>query len=532
MKEFKELEKGLLQVQNEWETGTFTIISGVDIIGKNIAGKLHTGRSRNEQVVCDMRMWLRDELRKIDEQLTSFLKLMAARAESEIDYLMPGYTHLQRAQPVRWSHWMISYGFAFANDLERLREVIKRINRSPLGAGALAGNPFGIDHDMMTEELGFEGILWNSMGAVADRDFVSETLQWGSILMQHISRWTEDLIIYSTAEFDFVRLADAYSTGSSLMPQGRQPQASPWQERPCLLARWPASWMTQKGLPSTYNKDLLEPMMDHASLDPFMLATDVVDYLVRKGVPFRETHHMSGRCVAKSEETGIPMNELFYETLKAIDERFEEDITDVFYYEEWRTLLLRTCRRVHMEAAPALYGSNTLSFEDARSLLGMTFKISSSQWAMIRQVDVGISIKHDWWRWNDAWALLGELPGLQRARIRAGRTDNRPRAIKNEKGQRVLEDISEEMRHARDFKLWAYPMRKWKSESRVDVGFKANLRDELAELRDNLRDVGVTDRLTLFWILPGKLVLLEGNTKAFVAPADWEEVEDEPEWRL
>lgn len=231
--EFEQLEKGLLQVQKEWENGTFTIISGIDedihtanerrlgeIIGKDVAGKLHTGRSRNEQVVCDMRMWLRDELRKIDEYLVSFLKLIAARAESEIDYIMPGYTHLQRAQPVRWSHWMLSYGFAFASDLERLREVIKRINRSPLSCGALAGNPFGIDRIMMAEELGFQGLLWNLMGAVADRDFVSETLQWGAMLMQHISRWSEDLIIYSTAEFGFVRLADAYSTGISLMPQG------------------------------------------------------------------------------------------------------------------------------------------------------------------------------------------------------------------------------------------------------------------------------------------------------------------------
>ncbi|KAK7403698.1 hypothetical protein QQX98_010542 [Neonectria punicea] len=375
--EFEELEKGLLQVQNEWETGTFTIISGVDedihtanerrlgeIIGKNVAGKLHTGRSRNEQVVCDMRMWLRDELRKIDDQLTSFLKLTAARAESEISYIMPGYTHLQRAQPVRWSHWMLSYGFAFANDLERLREVIKRINRSPLGCGALAGNPFGIDRNMMAEELGFEGILWNSMGAVADRDFVSETLQWGSMLMQHISRWAEDLIIYSTAEFGFVRLADAYSTGSSLMPQKKNADSLELLRGKSgrAFGQMAGLMMTQKGLPSTYNKDLqesLEPMMDHvktvsdsiqiangvlstltavpekmkASLDPFMLATDVADYLVRKGVPFRETHHISGRCVAKSEETGIPMNELSYETLKGIDERFEEDIAEVFNYE-------------------------------------------------------------------------------------------------------------------------------------------------------------------------------------------------------
>ncbi|KAH7134793.1 L-Aspartase-like protein [Dactylonectria estremocensis] len=375
--EFQELEKGLLQVQSEWDNGTFTIISGVDedihtanerrlgeIIGKNVAGKLHTGRSRNEQVVCDMRMWLRDELRKIDDQLTSFLKLTAARAESEIDYIMPGYTHLQRAQPVRWSHWMLSYGFAFANDLERLREVIKRINRSPLGCGALAGNPFGIDREMMAEELGFEGILWNSMGAVADRDFVSETLQWGSMLMQHISRWAEDLIIYSTAEFGFIRLADAYSTGSSLMPQKKNADSLELLRGKSgrAFGHMAGLMMTQKGLPSTYNKDLqesLEPMMDHvktvsdsiqiangvlstltalpekmkASLDPFMLATDVADYLVRKGVPFRETHHISGRCVAKSEETGIPMNELSYETLKGIDERFEEDIADVFNYE-------------------------------------------------------------------------------------------------------------------------------------------------------------------------------------------------------
>ncbi|KAJ4311470.1 hypothetical protein N0V84_010422 [Fusarium piperis] len=187
--EFEKIREGLLEVQKEWDTDSFTIISGVDedihtanerrlgeIIGKNIAGKLHTGRSRNEQVVCDMRMWLRDELRKIDEHLVSSLKLIAARAESEIEYIMPGYTHLQRAQPVRWSHWMLSYGLAFASDLDRLRETIKRANRSPLGCGALAGNPFNIDRDMMAEELDFEGLLWNSMGGVADRDFVSEFL--------------------------------------------------------------------------------------------------------------------------------------------------------------------------------------------------------------------------------------------------------------------------------------------------------------------------------------------------------------------
>lgn len=311
-----------------------------------------------------MRMWLRDELRKIEGHLTSFLGVIAARAETEIEYVMPGYTHLQRAQPIRWSHWMLSYGLALASDLERLREVIKRVNRNPLGCGALAGNPFGIDRDMMTEELGFEGLLWNSMGGVSDRDFVTETLQWGGMLMQHISRWAEDLIVYSTAEFGFVRLADAYSTGSSLMPQKKNPDSLELLRGKSgrAFGHMAGFMMTQKGLPSTYNKDLqesVEPMLDHvktvsdsiqiangvlstlkvvpekmqAALDPFMLATDVADYLVRKGVPFRETHHISGRCVAKSEETGIPMNEFSFEQMKEIDERFEEDIAEAFNYE-------------------------------------------------------------------------------------------------------------------------------------------------------------------------------------------------------
>ncbi|KAK3317378.1 argininosuccinate lyase [Cercophora scortea] len=376
--EFQKLEQGLLAVQKEWETGTFVIVPGVDedihtanerrlgeIIGKDVAGKLHTGRSRNEQIATDMRLWLRDELHAIEDHLRAFLRVIAARAEQEIDVIMPGYTHLQRAQPIRWSHWMLSYGFAFAADLERLGEVIKRVNRSALGCGALAGNPFGIDRDMMAAELGFDGLLWNSMGAVADRDFVAETLQWGSMLMQHISRWAEDLIIYSTGEFGFVRLADAYSTGSSLMPQKKNPDSLELLRGKSgrAFGHMAGFMMTLKGLPSTYNKDLqesVEPMLDHvktvgdsiqiangvlatlaiqpdkmqASLDPFMLATDLADYLVRKGVPFRETHHISGRCVALSEQTGTPMNELSYAQLKAIDARFDEDIADVFDYEK------------------------------------------------------------------------------------------------------------------------------------------------------------------------------------------------------
>ncbi|RMJ01678.1 hypothetical protein CDV36_015631 [Fusarium kuroshium] len=332
--EFEKIREGLLEedihTANERRLG--------EIIGKNIAGKRHTGRN---------------ELRKIDDHLVNFLKVIAARAENEIEYIMPSYTHLQRAQSIRWSHWMLSYGLAFAADLDRLRETIKRVNRSPLGCGALAGNPFNIDRDMMAEELGFEGLLWNSMGGVADRDFVSEFLH--TFL---------DGLSYNTVEFGFVRLSDAYSTGSSLMPQKKNADSLELLRGKAgrAFGHMAGFMMTQKGLPSTYNKDLqesLEPMMDHvktvsdsiqiangvlatlavnaekmkAALDPFMLATDVADYLVRKGVLFRETHHISGRCVAKSEETGIPMNEFSCEQIKAIDERFEEDIADVFNYE-------------------------------------------------------------------------------------------------------------------------------------------------------------------------------------------------------
>ncbi|KAM0396618.1 hypothetical protein ACHAQC_004122 [Fusarium culmorum] len=358
--EFTEIERGLREVMKEWEAGTFTIMPNdedihtanerrlSEIIGKEIGGKLHTGRSRNEQVVTDMRMWLRERIREIESYLVAFLQVIAGRAEADIDHIMPGYTHLQLAMPVKFSQWLLSYGFSFASDLERLREVLKRVNRSPLGAGALAGNAFGIDRQMMAKELGFEGIMWNSMGAVADRDFVTEFLSWGTMFMGHISRFSEDLIIYSTAEFGFKKNPD----GLELL-RGKAGRA---------FGHFAGVYVATKGIPSTYNKDLQEswePMLDHvktvsdsvqiangilstlklrpdrmrASLNPFLLATDVADALVRLGVPFRETHHISGRVVAKSEELGIPMDQLSLEQLQAIDSRFPDNIEDVFNYE-------------------------------------------------------------------------------------------------------------------------------------------------------------------------------------------------------
>ena len=374
--EFKKIEAGLLQVKNEWEQGKFEIRPGVDedihtanerrlgeLIGMDVAGKLHTGRSRNDQVATDMRLWLRDQLERLEEFLLSLLKVIASRAEAEIEPVMPGYTHVQRAQPIRWAHWLLSYGSFFISDLARLREVRARVNRSPLGFGALAGNPFGIDRKAMAKELGFDELLWNSLAGVADRDFVVEAMQWGSMLMLHLSRMAEDLILYSSAEFGFVRLADAYSTGSSLMPQKKNADSLELLRGKTgrAFGQLAGLMMTVKGIPSTYNKDLqesVEPMLDHvktvadsiqiatgvlstltifpekmqAALTPDMLATDLAEYLVRKGVPFRETHHISGRVVALAEKEGRPMDQLSVQELQSVDKRFGDDVKSVFDY--------------------------------------------------------------------------------------------------------------------------------------------------------------------------------------------------------
>lgn len=375
--EFAEIERGLLLVKKEWSTDSFVIKPEIDedihtanerrlgeMIGTAIAGKLHTGRSRNDQVATDMRMWLRDQLRIIEKHLIDFLNVIANRAETEIEYVMPGYTHLQRAQPIRWSHWLLNYGLFFGTDLQKLRQVIDRVNRCPLGCGALAGNPFGVDRDSIAAELGFTSLIYNSMQGVADRDFVVESMQWGAMLMQHMSRMAEDMIIYSTAEFGFLQLADAYSTGSSLMPQKKNSDSLELLRGKSgrAFGQMAGLMYTIKGLPSTYNKDLqesVEPMLDHvttvsdsiqiatgvlstlrtfpdkmaAALTPDMLATDLADYLVRRGVPFRETHHISGQVVALAEKEEMPMDKLSYQQLKNVDSRFEKDVMECFDYQ-------------------------------------------------------------------------------------------------------------------------------------------------------------------------------------------------------
>ncbi|KAL5113439.1 argininosuccinate lyase [Pleosporales sp. CAS-2024a] len=374
--EFAAIEQGLGQIKEEWASGRFVVQANdedihtanerrlSELVGKEIGGKLHTGRSRNEQVATDMRLWLRTQLRALERHLKLLIQTSVQRAEAEIDVLMPGYTHLQKAQPVRWSHWILSHATAFAADLERLAQVIRRVNRSPLGCGALAGNPFNIDRAAMAAELGFDGLLTNSLNAVGDRDFVLETLQWGASLMLKLSRWAEDLILYSSLEFGFVRLADAYSTGSSLMPQKKNADSLELIRGKAgrAFGHMAGLYVTIKGLPTTYNKDLqesVEPLIDHiktvgdsiqiatgvlstldvhrekmhAALAPEMLATELADYLVRKGVPFREGHHISGRVVALAESQNVPMDKLSWEQLQGIDARLGHDVVECLDYE-------------------------------------------------------------------------------------------------------------------------------------------------------------------------------------------------------
>ncbi|MCB0041527.1 MAG: argininosuccinate lyase, partial [Caldilinea sp.] len=373
--EAEQIVDGLEQVAGEWARGEFTIVEGdedihtanerrlTELIG-SVAGKLHTGRSRNDQVATDVRLWLREEIAHLRRHQRDLIATAVERAAEEIDILMPGYTHLQPAQPVRWSHWLLSHVWAWQRDASRLDELAARVNVMPLGSGALAGNPFAIDRMRLAEDLGFAGITYNSMDGVSDRDFIAEFLFWAALTMIHLSRLAEDLIVYSSHEFGFVTLADAYSTGSSLMPQKKNPDALELLRGKSgrSMGQLTGLMVTLKGLPSTYNKDLQEdkePLFDavtslsgslqiacgvlstlainppfmRAALVPEMLATDLAEYLVRKGVPFRDAHHVAGAAVQMAELQGIPLSELDLTDLQKLHGAFDADVADVWSFE-------------------------------------------------------------------------------------------------------------------------------------------------------------------------------------------------------
>jgi argininosuccinate lyase len=374
--EAAQIVAGLAQVGEEWTHGNFAVQPGdedihtanerrlTELIGP-VAGKLHTGRSRNDQVATDVRLWLRAEITGLRRHLHELIRVTVERAAAESDLLMPGYTHLQPAQPIRWSHWLLSHAWAWQRDAQRLAEVAARVNVMPLGSGALAGNPFPIDRAALAADLGFAAITGNSLDGVSDRDFIAEFLFWATLTMLHLSRLAEDLIIYSSREFGFVTLADAYSTGSSLMPQKKNPDALELLRGKSgrIMGSMTGLMTTLKGLPTSYNKDLQEdkePLFDtvdnlsgslqiatgvistltpkpahmRAALTPEMLATDLAEYLVRKGVPFRETHHLAGAAVRSAEVMGIPLSELTVDDLQKLHPAFAEDVAQVWDFAE------------------------------------------------------------------------------------------------------------------------------------------------------------------------------------------------------
>jgi argininosuccinate lyase len=371
--EVKILVDGLEKVYLEWAEGKFEIKPGdedihtanerrlTEIVGTT-GGKLHTGRSRNDQVATDTRLWTVDAERDILKDMATLLESGANFAKDNIDVLMAGYTHLQPAQPIRFSHWLCSHLSPLMRDAQRLQEMIPRANQCPLGSGALAGNAFGVDREFLAKELGFDGVTSNSLDSVCDRDFVVEFLMWHTLMLTHISQFAEDVIIQNLLKG--IDIDDAYATGSSLMPQKKNPDALELLRGKAgmALGRAVGFTATLKGLPRAYNKDLQEdkvglfnsvdtvkdciaittgvictmrpnPEMLLKALSPEMLATDLADYLVRKGVPFRETHHISGACVRLAEEQKIRLDALTLEQLQGIDARFEADVSKVWDYE-------------------------------------------------------------------------------------------------------------------------------------------------------------------------------------------------------
>ena len=363
---------GLESVRAEFDAGTFQVMPGdedvhtaverrlTELIGP-VAGKLHTGRSRNDQVSTDLRLYLLHVSRVMSQALSAFQSAIIEQAEAHMDVLMPGYTHLQQAQPLLFSHWLMSYFWKIQRDKERLQALSGRTAVLPLGAGAIAGSPYRIDRRMLAAELGFAAVTENSVDAVGDRDYVAEFLFWGALLQIHLSGLAEDLVLWSSREFGFVRLSDAYSTGSSLMPHKKNPDALELMRGKTgrMVGHLHAMLMVLKGLPSGYNKDLQEDKeavfdaVDTLSLeievaigvvrtlrpdaarmaavlDDAMLATDLADYLVLKGVPFRQGHRMVGLAVQRAEVLGVPLSQLGLQEYQAVHPAFERDLYEVF----------------------------------------------------------------------------------------------------------------------------------------------------------------------------------------------------------
>ena len=361
--------EGLDAVRAELETGRFPFRRELEDIHMNVerrlielagpvGGKLHTGRSRNDQIALDERLYLRDVIGHVDAGIRAVQAALVARAEEHAEQPMPGYTHLQRAQPVLLAHHLLAYVFMLDRDRARFRDGRARADVMPLGAAALAGTAFAIDREALARDLGFAAPSGNSMDAVSDRDFVLEFLSAAAILGMHLSRLSADLTLWATAEFGFVEFSDAFATGSSIMPQKKNPDVAELIRGKTgrLYGNLTAALVTMKGLPLTYNSDMQEdkePLFDTvdtleavlavlppmlasltwradrlstAAAQHYATATDLADYLVKKGLPFRDAHEVTGKTVRYALERGVELGELSIDELRALSPLIGDDI--------------------------------------------------------------------------------------------------------------------------------------------------------------------------------------------------------------
>ena len=376
--ESKRIVKVLEAIGVDIEEGRFEWNESLEDVHMNIeaeltrrepaGAKLHTGRSRNDQVALDMRMWLRDEMVELEVEISSLQRSLVELGVKNDKVILPGYTHLQRAQPVYFAHHLLAYVEMFARDHERLLDAFSRVNVCPLGSGALAGSTLPLDRKQVAEFLGFEDskgrpvISQNSMDAVSDRDFAVEFCFIASMAGVHLSRLAEDLILWSSSEFDYIRISDEYTTGSSLMPQKKNPDIAEIARGKSgrLIGNLVSLLTLLKGLPMAYNRDLQEDKerlfdsvdtirstvrlmssmlsnisvkvksCEDAACDPGLLATDLADYLVNRKVAFREAHHIVGALVALAEKLKKPLNLLTLKDMQSVSKKFKDDALEVF----------------------------------------------------------------------------------------------------------------------------------------------------------------------------------------------------------
>ena len=371
------IREGLLTVLSEIEAGKFEFSAALEDIHMNVearlkeiigepAGRLHTARSRNDQVATDFKLWTRDQMDAAISGIDALIRALIAQAEAGADWVMPGFTHLQTAQPVTWGHHMMAYVEMLGRDMSRFKDARARMNENPLGSAALAGTGFPIDRHMTAEALGFDRPTANSLDAVADRDFALEFLSCASITAMHMSRFAEELVIWSSAQFRFVTLSDRFSTGSSIMPQKKNPDAAELIRAKIgrIFGANVALMMVMKGLPLAYSKDMQEDKeqvfdaadnlmlalaamtgmvsdmsanidnLRAAAASGFSTATDLADWLVREaGMPFRDAHHVTGALVAMAEKKGCDLPDLSLADMKSVHDAITGDVFNVLTVE-------------------------------------------------------------------------------------------------------------------------------------------------------------------------------------------------------